>query len=98
MRDDGKNVSTEVVMDPNLKYDTSGKTPILLVPQPSDDPNDPLVRAYPFSQFFTYEKLRTGPLPNEIAYYSSSPFCQSSLLLYRLSSLRRHSIYRSSIA
>ncbi|UKZ77607.1 hypothetical protein TrVFT333_005331 [Trichoderma virens FT-333] len=25
-----------------LKCDTSGKTPIILVPQPSDDPNDPL--------------------------------------------------------
>lgn len=27
-----------------LKYDLSGKEPIILVPQPSDDPNDPLVR------------------------------------------------------
>ncbi|THC88187.1 hypothetical protein EYZ11_012368 [Aspergillus tanneri] len=27
----------------NLKYDRSGTTPILLVPQPSDAPNDPLV-------------------------------------------------------
>ncbi|KAB8070222.1 major facilitator superfamily domain-containing protein [Aspergillus leporis] len=26
----------------NLKFDRSGTTPILLVPQPSDDPNDPL--------------------------------------------------------
>lgn len=26
-----------------LKYDHSGKQPIILVPQPSDDPNDPLV-------------------------------------------------------
>ena len=31
-------------LDPNLKYDRSGPHPILLVPQPSDDPNDPLVR------------------------------------------------------
>ncbi|KAK0659304.1 putative MFS-type transporter [Lasiodiplodia hormozganensis] len=29
-------------LDPNLKYDRSGPHPILLVPQPSDDPNDPL--------------------------------------------------------
>lgn len=29
----------------NLKTDTSGKTPIIKVPQPSDDPNDPLVSA-----------------------------------------------------
>ncbi|KAI5281514.1 hypothetical protein KEM54_003239, partial [Ascosphaera aggregata] len=27
----------------HLKYDTSGPVPILLVPQPSDDPNDPLL-------------------------------------------------------
>ncbi|PGH14838.1 hypothetical protein AJ80_05764 [Polytolypa hystricis UAMH7299] len=32
----------EIPTDPNLKYDRSGKTPIILVPQPSDDPNDPL--------------------------------------------------------
>ncbi|KNG87266.1 MFS transporter [Aspergillus nomiae NRRL 13137] len=29
-------------VDSNLKYDRSGAIPILLVPQPSDDPNDPL--------------------------------------------------------
>ena len=27
---------------PGLKYDTSGSEPIVLVPQPTDDPNDPL--------------------------------------------------------
>lgn len=30
---------------PGLKYDRSGPVPILLVPQPSDDPYDPLVCA-----------------------------------------------------
>lgn len=30
-------------LDPNIKYDTTGPTPIVLIPQPSDDPNDPLV-------------------------------------------------------
>jgi hypothetical protein len=30
------------VHDPNLKYDPTGQ--IILVPQPSNDPNDPLVR------------------------------------------------------
>ena len=30
-----------------LYYDTSGDVPIVLVPQPSDDPNDPLVSRYP---------------------------------------------------
>lgn len=29
--------------DPNLKYDRSKRIPIILHPQPSDDPNDPLV-------------------------------------------------------
>ena len=28
--------------NPRLKYDKTGPTPIILVPQPSDDPNDPL--------------------------------------------------------
>jgi len=30
-------------LDPSLKYDLTGDVPIVLVPQPSDDPNDPLV-------------------------------------------------------
>ncbi|KAE8349079.1 putative MFS transporter [Aspergillus coremiiformis] len=34
--------SEQIVIDSSLKYDRSGTTPILLVPQPSDDPNDPL--------------------------------------------------------
>ncbi|OJJ70764.1 hypothetical protein ASPBRDRAFT_636177 [Aspergillus brasiliensis CBS 101740] len=34
--------NNEPVIDSNLKYDRSGSVPILLVPQPSDDPNDPL--------------------------------------------------------
>jgi len=43
--DDEKRRETEqTTIDPSLKYDTSGKVPIILVPQPSDDPNDPLVR------------------------------------------------------
>lgn len=33
-------------LDPRLKYDTAGKKPVVLIPQPSDDPNDPLVRLY----------------------------------------------------
>ncbi|KAK3060793.1 hypothetical protein LTS18_007675, partial [Coniosporium uncinatum] len=31
-----------VYVDPNLKYDRSGPIPIILHPQPTDDPNDPL--------------------------------------------------------
>ena len=34
--------SSEHVVDSRLKFDQSGPTPIILVPQPSDDPNDPL--------------------------------------------------------
>jgi len=32
-----------IQIDTRLKYDLSGSDPVLLVPQPSDDPNDPLV-------------------------------------------------------
>lgn len=30
-------------LHPSLKYDRSTREPTILVPQPSDDPNDPLV-------------------------------------------------------
>lgn len=37
-----REVEHNAARNANLKYDTTGT--ILLVPQPSDDPNDPLVR------------------------------------------------------
>ena len=40
--EDDRSERVAVTRDANLKYDRTGK--ILLVPQPSDDPNDPLVR------------------------------------------------------
>ncbi|KAM5449406.1 hypothetical protein MaudCBS49596_004887 [Microsporum audouinii] len=40
--DDGSSVETPVPEESHLKYDKSGPVPIILVPQPSDDPNDPL--------------------------------------------------------
>ncbi|EFR01730.1 hypothetical protein MGYG_04731 [Nannizzia gypsea CBS 118893] len=40
--DDGSSVETPVPGESHLKYDTNGPVPIILVPQPSDDPNDPL--------------------------------------------------------
>ncbi|OAL70169.1 MFS transporter [Trichophyton violaceum] len=40
--DDGSSVETPVPEESHLKYDKSGAVPIILVPQPSDDPNDPL--------------------------------------------------------
>jgi hypothetical protein len=47
LEDDRRREEEQVVTrDANLKYDKTGK--ILLVPQPSDDPNDPLVRTRPF--------------------------------------------------
>lgn len=42
--DDDTASSDPATTNPNLKYDRSGPVPIILVPQPSDDPNDPLVR------------------------------------------------------
>jgi hypothetical protein len=39
--EEGGSSGEEFVPDPNLKYDSTGR--IILVPQPSDDPNDPLV-------------------------------------------------------
>ncbi|OAX77483.1 hypothetical protein ACJ72_08218 [Emergomyces africanus] len=40
--DDDSSTAEQLYPDPNLKYDHSGPVPIILVPQPSDDPNDPL--------------------------------------------------------
>ncbi|KAK7727758.1 hypothetical protein SLS57_002801 [Botryosphaeria dothidea] len=42
MDEDAQRRNSLSQLDPNLKYDRSGPHPILLVPQPSDDPNDPL--------------------------------------------------------
>lgn len=46
--EDDQEERTAVTRDANLKYDRTGK--ILLVPQPSDDPNDPLVCAQPLCE------------------------------------------------
>ncbi|EEH47968.2 uncharacterized protein PADG_04052 [Paracoccidioides brasiliensis Pb18] len=40
--DDDSSMSAQLSPSPTLKYDRSGPVPIILVPQPSDDPNDPL--------------------------------------------------------
>ena len=45
MLDDASRPATSTNIDSRLKYDRSGPEPIILVPQPSDDPNDPLVRS-----------------------------------------------------
>ncbi|KAF3906503.1 hypothetical protein ABW20_dc0106905 [Dactylellina cionopaga] len=41
LEDSNSELEDNHVLDPNLKYDTTGPVPIVLVPQPSDDPNDP---------------------------------------------------------
>ncbi|KAK8165716.1 synaptic vesicle transporter [Phyllosticta citribraziliensis] len=46
LEDEQKNQSN-LIIDPNLKYDRSGPVPVILVPQPSDDPNDPLASNWP---------------------------------------------------
>ncbi|KAI9884728.1 MAG: hypothetical protein M1823_003472 [Watsoniomyces obsoletus] len=40
--DEASTVAHHHVQKPGVKYDTSGSTPVVLVPQPSNDPNDPL--------------------------------------------------------
>ncbi|KAF3481689.1 uncharacterized protein GIQ15_04448 [Arthroderma uncinatum] len=40
--DDGSSIETPVPEESHLKYDKTGPVPVILVPQPSDDPNDPL--------------------------------------------------------
>ena len=44
--DDTSRPNLQAEVDSKLKYDKSGPVPIILVPQPSDDPNDPLVGHY----------------------------------------------------
>lgn len=44
MLEDASQSHDQHATKPWLKYDHSGAVPIILVPQPSDDPNDPLVQ------------------------------------------------------
>jgi hypothetical protein len=72
-----------------LKCDTSGPVPIILVPQPSDDPNDPLVRVLEARHtLLLIEICRIGLYGSEIAFFLSSLWSQSSLRLWGPSSLR----------
>ena len=71
--DERRKAAEHLTIDPNLKYDTSGKTPIILVPQPSDDPNDPLVCAPDSARRRSPNKLpRTGQYGAAISFSSSS--------------------------
>jgi hypothetical protein len=46
--DEPATAAAPAARNPNLKYDRTGT--IILVPQPSDDPNDPLVRPLPLTR------------------------------------------------
>lgn len=68
--------------DSRLKYDKSGPVPIILVPQPSDDPNDPLVSSLiNMIESGLLTGSRTGPYSSAIL---SSPSSVWSRSLHRL--------------
>lgn len=46
LEDASQRLVGQQAIKPGVKYDRTGKVPIILVPQPSDDPNDPLVRTH----------------------------------------------------
>ena len=59
--------------DSRLKYDKSGPVPIILVPQPSDDPNDPLVSSSTsLKESILLTGDRTGPCSSAILSSPSS--------------------------
>lgn len=68
-----RRAETNTSLDPSLKYDRSGT--IILVPQPSDDPNDPLVCIFisPFRSYAANRHDRTGHYGDATSYCSSSP-------------------------
>lgn len=83
----------QLYIDENLKRDKTGK--IILVPQPSDDPNDPLVRTLMryIGKHITDRIRRIGQSGSATSSLPSSPLSQSlqpplhpSLLLIQSSS------------
>ena len=72
-----------------LKCDTSGSVPIILVPQPSDDPNDPLVCFGSISLTHVANTYyRTGHYGDGTLYSSSSRSFRCLLPASALSLLR----------
>lgn len=76
-------------VDSSLKYDRSGPEPIILVPQPSEDPNDPLVcckflvkrkkKKMNWAWLHSDERIsinRTGHDGSEMPFLSSCPSSQ----------------------
>jgi hypothetical protein len=77
--DDESRPTQNADIDSRLKYDRSGPVPIILVPQPSDDPNDPLVSpATKCQNCCILTHSRTGHYGNEMLYCVSYPLYQSS--------------------
>jgi len=60
--DDASRPAQEGELDSRLKYDRAGPVPIILVPQPSDDPNDPLVRSCVWSNDADADDAQNWPL------------------------------------
>ena len=90
--DDASRPVQDGELDSRLKYDRSGSVPIILVPQPSDDPNDPLVRSFsPRNLFFIMESTIRILIAYRIGHYGSATLSSSSFQSYpslpRLSAL-----------
>lgn len=80
MHDDASRPSHTVDVDTGLKYDRSGSVPIILVPQPSDDPNDPLVgSSLVLRDRFTYKRAELAAVETRC-----HPFCSLNHLGHRL--------------
>ena len=70
--DETRRAEEDVTIDENLKYDRSGPIPIILVPQPSDDPNDPLVRFWWLYRTWEEESMRLTAYVHRIGRYGSA--------------------------
>jgi len=79
--DDDRSSTDDVPVNPSIKYDRSGPVPIILVPQPSDDPNDPLV-----CNFITHGKSEVSlTVCDRIGLCGNATSSSQSCLLFRSS-------------
>lgn len=58
--DDVSRPGENAQLDSYVKYDRTGHVPIILVPQPSDDPNDPLVSRFLEQTWWSLIECRIG--------------------------------------
>jgi hypothetical protein len=77
LKDEDEGRDQPVNIDPNIKYDRTGPVPIILVPQPSDDPNDPLVRLKPSIVKDVADRDRIGRYGSATAFSLCSLSCPS---------------------